>query len=137
MTIKSIQSFAIHSGSFQEQLLVPRALEDNRLALIYQLDAKGRVVNNKRLGKFSELHKELRDCRENPLTLSLWKGKNTNRPRNRRAPVLREMTTGVSRPQVVLATDLATAVRFANDRDLLKLSPSTLVFPDLRPAKEA
>jgi len=46
------------------------------------------------------------------------------------------MTTGVSRPQVVLATDLATAVRLAKDRDLLKLSPSTL-FPDLRPAKLA
>jgi hypothetical protein len=68
--------------------------------------------------------------------LSLWKGRNTNRPRNRSAPVLREMTTGVSRPQVVLATDLATAVWLAKDRDLLKLSPSTL-FPDLRPAKLA
>jgi hypothetical protein len=73
--------------------------------------------------------------KDQPLTLSLWKGRNTNRPRNRRAPVLREMTSGVSRPQVVLATDLATAVLLENDCNLLDFSPSTLQ-EDLRAAKQ-
>jgi hypothetical protein len=45
------------------------------------------------------------------------------------------MTNGVSRPQVVLATDLATAVRLENDCNLLDFSPSTLI-EDLRPAKQ-
>jgi hypothetical protein len=73
--------------------------------------------------------------KDQPLTVSLWKGRNTNRSRNRRAPVLREMTSGVSRPQVVLATDLATAVRLENDCNLLDFSPSTLL-KDLGPAKQ-
>jgi hypothetical protein len=73
--------------------------------------------------------------KDQPLTLSLWKGRNTSRPRNRRAPVLREMTSGVSRPHVVLATDLATAVLLENDCNLLDFSPSTLQ-EDLRPAKQ-
>jgi len=41
----------------------------------------------------------------------------------------------VSRPQVVLATDLATAVRLENDCNLLDFSQSTLL-EDLRPAKQ-
>ncbi len=97
-----------------------------------------RFISISRLQASRQLPKEYINAeggKDQPLTLSLWKGRNTNRPRNRRAPVLREMTSGVSRPQVVLATDLATAVRLENDCNLLDFSPSTLL-EDLRPAKQ-
>jgi hypothetical protein len=97
-----------------------------------------RFINISRLQASRQFPKEYINAeggKDQPLTLSLWKGRNTNRPRNRRAPVLREMTSGVSRPQVVLATDLATAVRLENDFNLLDFSPSTLL-EDLRPAKQ-
>jgi hypothetical protein len=97
---------------------------------------KSELIWERNPGQNRDWKDKVYNAKEGALTLSLWKGRNTNRPRNRSAPVLREMTTGVSRPQVVLATDLATAVRLAKDGDLLKLSPSTL-FPDLRPAKLA
>ena len=69
------------------------------------------------------------------LTLSLWKGRKTKRPRNRRAPVLRLMVRAVSAAQVVLAADLAMAVWLPNELRLM-LKQSTLL-PALRPAKLA
>jgi hypothetical protein len=67
--------------------------------------------------------------------LSLWKGRKTKRPRNRRAPVLRLMVRAVSAAQVVLAADLAMAVWLPNELRLM-LKQSTLL-PALRPAKLA
>lgn len=69
------------------------------------------------------------------LTLSLWKGRKTKRPRNRRAPVLRLIVRAVSAAQVVLAADLAIAVWLPNELRLM-LKQSTLL-PALRPAKLA
>ena len=71
------------------------------------------------------------------LTLSLWKGRKTNRPRNKSAPVLREIVRAVFAAQVVLAADdFTTEIRLPNDLRSLTLTKSTL-FSHLNPAKEA
>lgn len=70
------------------------------------------------------------------LTLSLWKGRNTKRPKASKAPVLREMINEVLASQVILAADLATAVWLANEVQRLMERESTLV-PRLKPEKLA
>jgi hypothetical protein len=70
------------------------------------------------------------------LTLSLWKGRKTNRPRNKSAPVLREIVRAVFAAQVVLAADFTTEIRLPKELRSLTLTKSTL-FSHLNPAKEA
>lgn len=68
--------------------------------------------------------------------MSLWKGRKTNRPRNKSAPVLREIVRAVFAAQVVLAADFTTEIRLPYDLRSLTLTKSTL-FAHLNPAKEA
>ena len=67
--------------------------------------------------------------------MSLWKGKNTKRPKASKAPVLKVMINDVLAPsQVTFAADLAMAVWLANDELRLMAMESTLV-PRLSPEK--
>lgn len=68
------------------------------------------------------------------LTLSLWKGRNTKRPKANKPPVLKEMINGVLTSQVTLPDDLATAVWLANEVLRLIATESTVV-PRLNPEK--
>lgn len=70
------------------------------------------------------------------LTLSLWKGRKTNRPKANKAPVLSEMMTEVLASQVTFADDFTTAVWLANDELRVMARESTFV-PRLSPEKLA